>query len=227
MKFPRIEIFDIYFNMSDIKANIDPGAQQPKDWSLVHRVEKTELHKEKASPDEAAIKDPESLLFAAFAAFVRKVFTFLANAGNKGTASFAGALSDLGQYLSALKKGFKRLTEEDLSFDPAYIEQLSKAWLSLLEAFSSLELMERRKKEEIRHVKLFLNAIGSFPPKEEHSIGFYLTEFADRKWLPFPFVDLLHSLYEEHQSSPAESHLNLWTLEIDKLIDLLTSHQRS
>jgi len=206
--------------MSDIKTNIDPRSQPEKDWGVVQKVEEAKLQKEKELA-EARKKSPTTLLFGAFAVFTKKIFAFLTSARSRGQALLIDNIGDLIQYLSLLRDVLKQLSQEDQSFNPEFIQKLSDAWHSLLEAMSSLELIERKRREEIKAVKRFLETMRKFPPKEEHSLGFYLTEFAGREWLPFPFVELLHALHEEHQAAKDKSQLSSWIREIGSLIEIL------
>lgn len=109
--------------------------------------------------------------------------------------------------LVSLKKAFEMLKKEDLSEDIQFLNQLSKTWQSLLEM--SL------KKEE---VKTLVKKIQNYPQHEKHTFGYYLTEYAGQKWVPFPYMDLIQKIHSEHHKNPEGSALTEWTQLIDQLL---------
>ena len=48
-----------------------------------------------------------------------------------------------------------------------------------------------------------------------------MTEFAGKEWLPFPFMEQLHLLYEDYVSHKKESQLFHWISSIDLILSNL------
>lgn len=206
--------------MNDFHISPIPGGEKPRDWGVyVERIGKEKREKEEELEKEAKKKKPEVLLFGAFVAHVKKILTFLSSPKYKGKAAFLEASSAILQYLLAFKTVLKKLAADgDLSRDPAFIQELSVAWQNLIDAIAALEWMERQKKEEVKKVKQFLEIVQFFPPDTENTLGYYLSEFAEKKWLPFPFMDLLQSLHEQNKVNPKGSPLGVWLNIIDHLM---------
>ncbi len=206
--------------MSDIKTSVDSGGS--KDWLRVEKIEKIQQQHEELLRKEAEKKKPEVLLFAGFVLFIRKVLNFLGTSKSRAAASLIDSVEGIIQYLDGLKKILKKLADEDVSHNPEYVQTLSDAWHDLLDASDALDWWERKKGEEHTPIKKIIESIRSFPPKEEHSLGFYLMEFAGKEWLPFPFMDLLHTLHTEYQSQKEKSQLGFWITSLDSTIKSLS-----
>lgn len=209
--------------MSDFKTNIDTGRNPDKDWIAVQRIEKIREDEEEELANEAKKRNPEALLIAGFFSFLKKIFVFLTANRRRGQAILIDNIAGLIQYLSSLKSALSKLATEDQSYNPEFIQELSDAWHTLIEATSTFEWMVRKNAQEIAKVKFFIEEVRNFPPGEEHSLGFYLTQFAGREWLPFPFMDLLYSLHEAYQTDKVKSQLNVWILHLDSIIKGLAS----
>jgi hypothetical protein len=203
--------------MSDIKTSIDPGNQSSKDWLKVQRVE--QLKADKEGIEELAKKNPRALLMACLCAYVRKTALFLASRPLAGQKS---ALADeLELELLQLKKTLESLIKEDVSRDPDYAQHLSLVWHQLLESVNLVEFLERKKNDVLTQLNILIVTFDHYPPRQEHSLGFYMTEFAGKEWLPFPFMEQLHQLYEDYQSNKKESQLYHWISTIDLILSNL------
>jgi hypothetical protein len=120
--------------------------------------------------------------------------------------------------LKILKALFTSLKEEDLSQDLEFASCLSNAWHQLTDYFALATRFER--KNDFHHeASLLLESINNYPPRDEHSLGFYLTHYAGENWLPFPFMLIIRTLHEEHIKDPHLSHLEVWTQTLSHLID--------
>ena len=202
--------------MTDFKTSIDPG-NQSKDWLTVQRVEKLKADKESA--EELAKKNPTALLMACLCAYVRKTALFLASrplAGQKS--ALAGELE---LELSALKKALVQLSKEDVSRNPDYAQDLSQVWHQLLDSINLVEFLERKKNDVLLQLKTLIDTFEHYPPRQPRSLAFYMTEFAGKEWLPFPFMEQLHQLYEDHLANKKESQLSHWISSIDLILSNL------
>jgi hypothetical protein len=203
--------------MSDVKPAVDPAFQPHKDWLAVQQIEQVKANKE--GIEEFAKKNPRALLMASLCAYVRKTALFLASRPIAGQKS---ALADeLELELSALKKALVSLIKEDVSRDPDYAQHLSQVWHQLLNSVALVEFLERKKNDVLTQLKTLIDTFDHYPPKQEHSLSFYMTEFAGKEWLPFPFMEQLHRLYEDHQSHKKDSQLSHWISSIDLILSNL------
>jgi hypothetical protein len=200
--------------MSDIKPAVDPAFQPPKDWLAVQQVEQIKANKE--GIEEIVKKNPRGLLMACLLAYVRKRALLLASRPLAGGKS---AIADkLELELSALKNVLVDLTKKDVSRDPDYAQHLSQVWHQLLESANLVEFLERKKTDVLAQLKTLIETFNHYPSKQEHSLGYYMTEFAGKEWLPFPFMEQLHLLYEDHLAHKNESQLSLWISSIDLIL---------
>lgn len=113
--------------------------------------------------------------------------------------------------LKSLKTAFETLKKEDRSEDIHFLNHLSKLWNHLLEdALQNSSLAEQ--------TKALIKKIEHFPEHQLHTFGYYLSEFAGQKWIPFPYMELIQKLHTEHAKSPATSVLSEWTALLDQLL---------
>jgi len=203
--------------MSDVKPAIDPAFDPPKEWLIVQQIE--QLKADKEGIEEHVKKNPRGLLMASLCAYVRKTALFLVSRPLAGQKS--ALANELELELSALKKALVLLSKEDVSRDPDYAQHLSQIWHQLLDSVNLVEFLQRKKNDTLSQLKIFIETFAYYPPKQEHSLGFYLTEFAGKEWLPFPFMEQLHGLYEDHLVHKKESQLFHWISSIDLILSNL------
>jgi hypothetical protein len=208
-------------NMSDIKT-VDPGSQPEKQWLEVQKIEKEKRDKEEVVLKQAKKKNPEALLLGGFLAFAKKIFTFVSSSTVRGKFTFVDSITDLIVYLDDFKNVLVKLSQTDESQNPEFVQDLSSAWHHLIEALGSLEWMERKKAQENGKIKTFVETLRNYPLAEEHTLGFYLTEFAGRAWLPFPFMQLLQSIHLQYQQEKEKSPLFAWIATLSEIIQTLT-----
>ncbi len=119
--------------------------------------------------------------------------------------------------LHQLKAFFESMKWEDRSQDVEFLNHLSKIWHRALE--NSLRF--RRTDPFSTAFRSFVKKIQNYPENQEHTLGYYLTEYTGEKWLPFPYLELIQKIYEQYQSDPAGSVLTLWLQELDEIISSL------
>lgn len=193
---------------------INPEGFSRSDRLIVPPTQQVKADKE--AIEEIAKKNPQGLLMAGFCAYVQKTTRFLIQSSIKKRGVLSGG--GLEACLMEFKKYLVTLSQEDQSRSQDYIAQLSKGWHVLLENFNLVEFLERKKSPLIAKVKLFIESIRAYPLNEEHSLGFYMTEFVGREWLPFPFMDLLKHLHNEFHQKKDQSQLAVWVGFIDQLL---------
>ncbi|MBS3905002.1 MAG: hypothetical protein KGZ39_06725 [Simkania sp.] len=166
---------------------------------------------------EESLSDPNSKLFALTAAtlYLKKFLDhFIAVAKSLTTSiNTDKALQDL----LAFKNILSELHKEDKSHDPEFTQRLSIIWQKLYENCSGLEDKIKHADELTASIMLLVKEIHHFPPGEEFTLGYYLTEHAGQDWIPFPFMNMLMDLHEESLASPATSQLSQWIRKINEI----------
>src|SRR5690606_20457287 len=107
--------------------------------------------------------------------------------------------------LIRLKTSLDLLKNEDRSQDIHFLSDLSQSWNQAVA--ESLEYNE----EASFIFKLFVKKIMHYPENQSHTFGYYLTEYAGQKWIPFPYMDLVQKIHTEHEKNPDTSALTEWT----------------
>lgn len=125
------------------------------------------------------------------------------------------------QHLSMFKNVLNTLKREDQSQDAAFLNSLSEAWNLLIKDGSRLR--------PVAPLSIlffhFIDEIQHYPQTQEHTLGYYLTECANHKWLPFPYMELIYALHSIHQAHPELSHLTSWVNQIDQIILSIKSRE--
>ncbi|HRW58373.1 MAG TPA: hypothetical protein P5048_02000 [Chlamydiales bacterium] len=106
------------------------------------------------------------------------------------------------------------LIQKDLSHKPFYLNSLSQIFI-LLEKSNHAMPQNSVWREEIE--KIF-KELDSYPQKMQFSFKHYLSNFAGFKWIPFPFMEMLHKLHLQAKAKPMNNLLRYWILMIDQII---------
>ena len=118
-------------------------------------------------------------------------------------------------------KAFKAVLDElgsiDKSHDPEYTQRLSILWQNLYENCIGLDEKAIQSDPLVSQIYRFVNEVKNYPPGEDHTLGYYLSEHAGQDWIPFPFMKLLAELHEAHNIS-SDSQLTLWIDELSSII---------
>ncbi|MBS0585662.1 MAG: hypothetical protein JSR76_05110 [Verrucomicrobia bacterium] len=126
----------------------------------------------------------------------------------------------LREILTHLKTLLEELTKENRSSEYRYAEKLSTNWHLL--SRSILALSETNpSSSQLYTLQMFVKKVQDYPKGVSHSLGYYLTEFTGEKWLPFPFMDLLNALHEEHLIKGDSSTLSSWLSSLNFLLTTL------
>ena len=119
--------------------------------------------------------------------------------------------------LSEMKKSFESLAREDRSQDIPFLKHLSETWQNLLEH----SLQFKKMTPVAVHLKHFIKEIASYPIGADHSLAYYLSEYAGALWLPFPYMELIQKLHKLSEKDPLDHPLRHWIISIEKIIHLL------
>lgn len=158
-------------------------------------------------PDEEPPQDDQNIIRYLFQMISDKIAHFLSQ-----LKSSQAAADPIRKSLVKLKEFFDTLQEEDRSQDLEFLNEFSKSWNEALEKTSQLS------QGNGLQFKSFLKSVSHYPENEEHTLGYYLTEFAGQKWIPFPYMDLIQKIHQEHEKSPQTSPLSSWSKKLAELI---------
>lgn len=193
--------------------SIPPSDSEPYKKIIVNRVEQNKKSNSFSPfPADLAYPNPSSILVS----FLKK-FTMHFSFKNK-ISTIA-----LKQDLLELKKLFTLLSTEDLSHQLEFIQKLSLLWHKIREDCNPISLSLSKGSDFLKKIANFIQIINHFPLNEDHSLGYYLQEHVGEKWVPFPFMELLQGLHEEHQIQ-SKSHLSDWIKILSLIIDELPSN---
>ena len=119
--------------------------------------------------------------------------------------------------LYSIRKIFQILQQEDRSQDPDLLNELSEVWGKIHDDLHHLN----KKSDHHSPFQRWFSMIDSYPEGQEFSLGYYLSQHAGLKWLPFPYMEMIHTLHIQHQKSPYDSTLAHWISSTDLLLSLL------
>ncbi len=155
---------------------------------------------------------PESrgLLAHFFKILQKKIDAIFSRIGGMPTQSFGAKKT-----LRALKTCLEILKLEDRSQDVNFLNELALNWNFALE--ESLQWNE----EAATLFKIFAKKILHYPENQTHTFGYYLTEHAGQKWVPFPYMELVQKIHYEHEKNPSSSSLTEWTRLLDDTMKTL------
>jgi len=115
--------------------------------------------------------------------------------------------------LQTIKSSLESLKEKDLSKEADFLNFFAYLWLKLFNDYKNYHITNEK---TISDIKELIKNIYSYPEGSEFSLGYYISELAGMKWIPFPYIELLKNLHLEYKKDPINSHLQKW-------IDLLNS----
>lgn len=196
--------------MTDINSPIQP-IQPPDDgWERVQRIEGYKQRERQAPPADKPLKP---FFFALFATLFKKFF--LSTSPTKGQP--VANIKDITKDLLAFQQALQSLSIQDMSQNSSYAKTLSALWHKVQLDCNQLPSTH----PSSSHFNLLLAGIDSYPPWEEHSLGFYLTKGAGMEWLPIPFMEILLALHLESKKNPLQNTLESWCRIINEIFDFL------
>ncbi len=193
----------------------NPIGNQPNDPYERYRIEAIEHEKRMKEEGEKQLPVLKKNIgiVAQILSLFRKIIEFFED--RISAAEEKEARENLLQFKAALEI----LKSEDRSQDLPFLNALSKIWERMLED----TLRFKKETSTARKFKEFIKKIQSFPQNQEHSFGYYLTEQAGQKWLPFPYMEMILKLHAQHQKTPKNSTLHEWSEALHKLIASLSN----
>lgn len=187
--------------MSDIRGP-ERYQRDPYEHIKIEPIEDNKFEEEKENKKKNNEKGPT--IMAAFIYLFKKFINTLLKTPKKHPIT-----SELKEFRELLVK----LTKEDLSEDLSFLNSLTFKWLDILAKYE-----EEPKKTNLEAVKLFFDEIYAYPAGQPYSLGYYLTQHAGYKWIPFPFMEILKNLHLDFQQRPDNSQLKKWIEILDSLL---------
>jgi hypothetical protein len=171
----------------------------------IERIEKSLPTEEQPPSFEPEIK--EDSLVIALLALLKKIINKLLNLKPPPFQE-----DPLYRDLQQLKKILESLAQKDLSQDKAFLNYFALIWLQCVKHHKEIN-------EEIaKKVDPVLKMISNYPPDAQFSLGYYLSQFAGHKWLPFPYMNLLQKLHLEFVEKKENSTLYTWIDQLNNII---------
>lgn len=191
------------------------GGTDPYEKYRVAEVQKDKGPRDLSEGTEEGKPERQSA-FAAYVALVFKKFLELfESTTEQGLA--VSAESDVLEHLILFKAALEIMKIEDRSQDAPFLNSLAQHWHQLLDDV----LRFRRQTPLSIQMRSCIKQFQQYPENQQHSLGYYLTEYAGQKWLPFPYMEMIYKLHAQHKKNPDTSTLTAWSKSVDELIALL------
>ncbi len=117
--------------------------------------------------------------------------------------------------IETLKISLQALENNDLSQESTFLNYFALTWIRLIKDFEYYPLKDKDIKAII---KKFIDEVNQYNQGKDYSLGYYLSEFAGYKWIPFPYMEMLKNLYLEYQKKQDSSQLKKWIIELDNIL---------
>jgi hypothetical protein len=199
--------------MSSFQNPVGSGPKDPFDKTFrIEPIEEDKLTKGDKPKEEETPPSNEKLGIASsiLQLFHSVVDYFLSGASTSKSVGLSAR-----DNLLLLRAAFETLKREDRSQDVAFLNQLSKIWRFALE-----NAIHFKNDHAAVKFKVLVKKIQHYPENQPHTFGYYLTENADQKWVPFPYMDLVTKIHTEHGMN-GDSALTDWTNLLDEIVSLL------
>ncbi len=200
---------------------IRPGghfSKDPYEDIKIQKIERDKEEKEKLKKSEEKNKAKAAFfLWLHLMLFFKRLTKALL--GPTEAIKKKNVFADLLIHIEKIKDCLERLKTIDFSQDMQYLSYFSECWHQFLE-----DAVQIKKTTPFFHMlEHFIQEMQEYPTKQEHSLGYYLAEFAGSDWVPFPFMELLSGLHREHMTRAETSHLQRWTASLKDLTNYIKS----
>ena len=194
--------------------NPTPIGDTPPDPYEGYRVERIEADRQKKEESRGPRESNQSpfALAAVILHLIHRALTRFREREEKKSSSQPEIR--VKQDLLLIQESFEILKVEDRSQDAPFLNRLSALWHEMTEDLSSFHKATLFSQQ----CKTLIQDIETYPEAEEFKFGYYLTEYAGQKWLPFPYMELVQKIHQEHQALPETSALTRWTELIEAIL---------
>ena len=183
------------------------GPEDPYEKYRVQKIEEDNIAKERERKSSNFSQSPS--LFGLMAMVFKKCTEFFESLSSTGKNLSPEAA--IREHLLLFRAALETLQKENCSEDLAFLNRLSDLWNLLLSDAMQL----RRNTPQSIQLHDWIKKIQSYPPDQEYSLGYYLSDYAGQNWLPFPYLEMIKHLHEEY------AQLSIWIHELSKIIVLL------
>ncbi len=202
--------------MDEFNKPIIPPGRIDQERVYMPPVEKIKEEHQEEEKRLAEEKKNKSIVYATVLFSIKKLINiFTPGKSNDSSASEIKIIS----VLKRMKIILEKLKMKDLSRQIPYSQEFSELWNQLSEYQQLVISSKQRNFLNMASINKLIESIKNYPPLEDHSLGYYLTEHAGEDWLPFPFMELIKKLHEEYQNQGKQSHLHQWTSLIEDVIE--------
>lgn len=213
----RILSFEPLFSMNDFQKSVHRRDPAPYEEIRISEIEKDKKGKEefyKGLPTSEA----KPLVLGSLVSCFKKIFNIFFSKGKSPLLFFDQ--QQMAEDVAAFKKLLEILSRDDQSHNPEYTQQLSGLWHNLLDDCNSILASSESAPGNLAKLKIFIDEMQHYPPHEDHTLGYYFTEYAGKEWIPFPFMEILQQLHEEAVQTPQKATLIKW---LENLTDILAT----
>lgn len=210
-------VFITHYQKSVFMDKIEPSiGKAPTQRELYHNPNIDEEEEKKKSA-EKDFKD--NILKSAFLMLLRKIFLYFS--GSQDSQEITTLSDSLFIHLTQLKNSLYEVSKTN-SPDEKTIYELSTSWKNIITDCYNIEALHTGDFEALSKVKKIIEHIQGFPPNDEHSLGYYLSEYLGGDWLPMPFREILNNLSIDSRMHPEKNFLTNIINKIEEAISLLT-----
>lgn len=151
--------------------------------------EKKILEEEEKKENSKNKKEENNFLVNAIL-FLFKKITDLFSEVKETDLSFSNAIKNF-------KGNLEKLEKSDVSEDSKYIADLSLSWIIFIKTYEEHFLKQNK---HLPQVDLLIKEINEYPTAQEYSLGYYLNQYKEKNWHPYPFMNLLKELRREYET---------------------------
>ena len=198
--------------MRKIDSSVDKF--EPSNRPHVHPQDQKKHHEEEADT-EPSKKTLLLALGSVIALFKKELSTLSSKPKAKPRTSEKRKILE---NLALFGRMLDRISKSDQSYNPDFIRKMSKCWHSVIQDYYYLQSLDAKDFFKPGDMDRLIEKMNSYPENQEHSFGYYLTEYVGEKWLPFPFMECLQKIYEEHQANPNKSFLQSLIVQIHQIL---------
>ena len=202
--------------MGDYDKKVHPREPDPYENLSINPIEKDKKGKEEY-PKRFQEEPTKSQIFATLVSYFKKMITLF---GFKDRETLLLLEHHLFAHLAAFRTHLRILTEQDESYNPDFTQQLTELWHNLIDDCNSVSASLDISSRTFNNIKFLISQISQYPYGTDHPLGYYLDAYAGKDWIPFPFMDILKELHDEHQKDPNKSHLAKWIFLFDDILSI-------
>jgi hypothetical protein len=184
--------------------------QNSKDPFDKYRIERGREEPSQKREQNARTQKARPFLFF-FLVWIKKILDLFATQKN---IPYESSMPELRDHLLFLKSALELLMERDYSQESSFLQELAKLWHQLLKDAAELN----KNSPPYTHLRALIRELQHYPGHQEHSLAYYLSEYAGQQWLPFPYIEMIKQLHLQHKNAPKTSMLTKWRESLEELI---------